>query len=117
MKARKGVLIQSYIRKGRYWGLLGVGPYSFSKFKIVWEALGKKTFQAVMVDGKWQGNQAMHAYIPSNSRRDAERICQELNARVPAYLEAFGMEGTCNWAQPGRIGRLLELQSTQEALV
>lgn len=117
MKARKGVLIQSFIRNGRYWSLLGVGPYTFSCFKVVWEAFGKRSFKAVVVDGKWQGNQAMHAYIPSNSSRDAERICRELNERVPAYLEAFGMEGTCNWAQPGRIARLLEMKSKQEALI
>jgi len=107
MCSRKGVLIQSHISKGRFWSLIGVGPYSFSQYKIAWESLGKSSFNAVVLEGYWQGNQAMHAYIPSSSRQDAERVCHRLNTSVPAYLEAFGMEGTCNWAQPGRIKRLL----------
>ena len=110
MMDRKGILIQSFIRKGGFWSLMGVGPYSFSKYKVVWEALGKRVFNAIVVDGFWQGNQAMHAFIPSNTQQDAERLCAELNKKVPAYLEAFGMAGTCNWAQPGRIKRILEIK-------
>lgn len=117
MSGRKGVLIQSQIAKGRFWSLIGVGRYSFSEHKIVWESLGKRRFNAVVLDGDWQGNQAMHAYIPSSSRENAESICRRLNTTVPAYLEAFGMEGTCNWAQPGRIKRLLVERSTQLELI
>ena len=58
----------------------------------------------------------MHAYIPADSWEDADRLCNELNTKVPAYLEAFGMEGTCNWAQPGRIKRLLISDSNQMEL-
>ena len=107
MSHRKGVLIQSLISKGGFWSLLGVGAYSFSKYKISWESLGRSEFKAVVLDGKWQGNQAMHSYIPSRSLEDATRICSELNDIVPNYLKSFGMEGTCNWAQPGRIKHLL----------
>lgn len=117
MCRRKGVLIQSQISKGSYWSLIGVGPYSFTKYKIAWESLGKREFRAVVLDGHWQGNQAMHAYIPSSSPKDARRICAELNESVPAYLKAFGMEGTCNWAQPGRIKRLLVEQDIQPNLL
>ena len=113
MKNRRGVLIQSQIRKGYFWSLLGVGPYSFSPFKVAWESLGKHSFHAVVVDGSWQGNQAMHAYIPAYNHTDALRICDDLNVKVPAYLRLFGMEGTCNWAQPGRIKRLLTVRANQ----
>jgi len=105
--SRKGVLLRSQMSKGRFWTLIGVGPYSFSSYKVAWEALGKRNFNAVVLDGIWQGNQSMHAYIPSRSKDDARRICSELNEIVPKYLRHFGMEGTCNWAQPGRIKRLL----------
>ncbi|MCY3999583.1 MAG: hypothetical protein OXF84_02080 [Bacteroidetes bacterium] len=107
MTHRKGVLIQSIISKNGFWSLLGVGAYSFSKYKISWESLGRSEFKAVVLDGRWQGNQAMHSYIPSPSLEDATRICTELNDTVPNYLKSFGMEGTCNWAQPGRIKHLL----------
>ena len=108
MEARKGVLIQTQIKRGAFWALLGVGPYCFSKFKVAWMAFGKSNFQAKVVDGSFQGNQSMHAYIPSNSLADANRICEELNYKVPKYLSMFAMEGTCNWAQPGRIKRILQ---------
>ena len=113
MKDRKGVLIQSQIKKGYFWSLLGVGPYSFSPVKVAWESLGKHAFRAVVIDGSWQGNQAMHAYIPAYNFTDASRICDGLNVKVPAYLRLFGMEGTCNWAQPGRIKRLLTVPTNQ----
>ena len=116
MKNRKGVLIQSQIRRGYFWSLIGVGPYSFSPFKVAWESLGKRSFSAVVVDGRWQGNQAMHAYIPAYNSTDALRIRNSLNENVPAYLQSFGMEGTCNWAQPGRIKRLLTMSSDQLGL-
>ena len=116
MCGRKGVLMQANIAKGKYWSLLGVGPYSFSKYKVAWESLGKRKFNAIVLDENWQGNQAMHAYIPADSWEDADRLCNELNTKVPAYLEAFGMEGTCNWAQPGRIKRLLISDSNQMEL-
>ena len=116
MKKRKGVLIQNKIQLGDYWALMGVGPYSFSPYKVVWESLGKRSFRSIVVDGSWQGNQAMHAYIPAYDYSDATRISSELNAIVPTYLQLFGMEGTCNWAQPGRIKRLLSLSSDQAQL-
>ncbi|WP_219335672.1 Eco57I restriction-modification methylase domain-containing protein [Candidatus Synechococcus spongiarum] len=104
---RKGVLIRNQISRGIYWSLLGVGDYTFKKWKVLWEAMGKKDFQAIVIDGNWQGNQAMHAYISSNCLEDANRIKNELNDNLPNYLQSFGMQGTCNWAQPSRIKELL----------
>lgn len=104
---RKGVLIRNQISKGAYWSLLGVGSYTFKKWKVVWEAMGKKDFRAIVVEGSWQGNQAMHAYISSDSLEDANRIKDELNNLLPDYLQSFSMQGTCNWAQPSRIKELL----------
>ena len=104
---RKGVLIRNQISKGAYWSLLGVGDYTFKKWKVVWEAMGKKDFRAIVIDGKWQGNQAMHAYISSDWLEDANRIKDELNDLLPDYLQLFRMQGTCNWAQPSRIKKLL----------
>ena len=114
MKNRKGVLIQSRMKNGVYWALLGVGDYTFRKWKVMWQSMGKNEFNAVVVEGSWQGNQAMHSYISSDSRMDAMRIRNELNDALPAYLKAFNMEGTCNWAQPGRIKGLLSIKSEKD---
>jgi len=111
LSARKGTLINSHIKRGLWWGLLGVGAYSFAPWKVVWEALGRKEFRPLIVEGRWQGNQALHAVCPCASRTQAESLCEALqNQAVQAWLKSSGMEGTCNWAQPGRISKLLVLE-------
>lgn len=107
LSERKGVLIQSKIQKGYFWALHGVNGYTFKSWKVIWESLGKKTFEAKVVRGYWQGNQSLHSYISTNCENDALRIMKHLNEIVPNYLDSFGMNGTCNWAQPSRINPLL----------
>jgi hypothetical protein len=112
LKLRKGTLIQSQISKGCWWCLLGVGPYSFSPYKILWEAYGKKEFRPILLtqfEGKpWQGNQAMHAFIPSWDLKDACRILEEFSSpMIGKILAQLNGSGKCNWAQPGKIKSLL----------
>lgn len=112
---RKGVLIQNSIKKGYWWALLGIGPYSFAPWKIVWEAFGKKEFRAGIFtsqNGKsWQPNQALQAFIPLDNKKEAERINGELkNPLIEKILINQGMEGTCNWAQPGRMMRFFNIR-------
>jgi len=112
LKARKGTLLRSAINKGNWWILLGVGPYSFAPFKVIWEAYGRDRFEAIVlgsVDGQmWQGNQAMHAFIPCWTERDARRIKTALeNPAIPILLRQLNGTGKCNWAQPGKIKKIL----------
>jgi len=118
---RKGTLINSWIGKNAWWACLGVGPYCFTPFKVVWEALGKKHFNPIVVgsfSGKpWQANQALHCFIPSHNLGDAEGLLKKLrNPLVERYLLSTRMAGTCNWAQPGRIKRLLRIVEEQLSL-
>lgn len=113
LEARRGVLIQSLIRRGLFWSLLGVGSYSFSPWKVIWESYGKKEFKAIKLPGEWQGNQAMHAFIPCDSACEADRILKALaELDVQSELLRYGMEGTTNWAQPGRMARMFEFSGT-----
>ena len=106
--ARKGLLIQSFIRKGYWWALLGVGAYSFAPYKVVWEAFGKASFRPIIFEGTWQANQALHAYMPARNLSEAQHIKEQLSQEdVYAYLAATRMAGTKSWAQPSRIERLL----------
>ena len=43
LKARKGTLLRSAMNRGNWWALLGVGPYAFAPFKVIWQAYGKAT--------------------------------------------------------------------------
>lgn len=101
------------MRNGRFWSLIGVGRYSFSPWKAAWESMGRRDYRAIVLEGRWQGNQAMHAYLPCFREDEARRLRDELNSRIPAYLKLFGMEGTCNRAQPGRVGRVLRDSAEQ----
>jgi hypothetical protein len=108
---RKGTLINSQIGRGFWWALLGVGPYSFAPWKVAWEALGKKSFTPAVLDGRWQGNQALHAFCPCGSRQEAEALAAALRrTEVETWLKSSAMEGTCNWAQPGRIAQVLAVR-------
>ncbi len=114
---RKGAMINSSIRKGIWWALLGVGPYNFFSVKIVWQAYGKQRFHPVIFSGEWQANQSLQAFIPCRSQEQAAAIHSELSEKwVEDYLLSLRMEGTMNWAQPGKIKKLLTLHETQTEL-
>lgn len=113
LASRKGVLIRSQISKGLFWSMLGVGPYSFVPWKVIWESYGKKEFKPIKIRGDWQGNQAMHAFIPCENLDDADRVLNCLaKMDVESELLRHGMEGTTNWAQPGRIGRMFDFSGS-----
>lgn len=117
LETRKGTLIGNAINKGLYWSLLGVGPYSFSPWKIVWEAYGKHEF-APRIFGKvsaagglkpWIPNQALQASCSFESQDEAEQVLEGLKQpAIEGALKKHRMEGTCNWAQPGRIRHFLK---------
>lgn len=116
LENRKGTLIQSSISKGIWWSLLGVGLYSFAPYKIIWEAYGQKEFKPIILrsvqNGRvWQANQAMQAFIPSWSEVDAIRIRNELlNPEIQLLLKQLNGEGRCNWAQPGKIKKIISYE-------
>lgn len=115
LEQRKGVLIGSAIKKGLWWSLLGVGPYSFAPWKVVWEAYGKKEFRPQLFSAEegqpWQPNQALQAFLSFQDEDEARRVMTELeNPLIEEILKMQGMEGTCNWAQPGKMMRFFSLR-------
>lgn len=111
LKNRKGQMIRAQIQKGFWWALLGIGAYSFNNHKVIWEAFGKKSFRPVILSGNWQGNQALHAFIPLEDLNKAGTTLEALlHPQVENYLTALRSEGTCNWAQPGKLKPLLEME-------
>ena len=115
LSSRKGLLINVNISKGLYWGLMGLGKYSFSPYKIIWLTAGEKMFTPILVDnfeGKpWQANQSLQAFIPFESKILAEQTFTKLK-RLSESLdpEILGTPGTLGWGQPGRIMNILILE-------
>jgi hypothetical protein len=108
LAARRGVLLGSQLSRGRWWALLGAGPYAFAPYKVVWSAYGKDRLDARVwgprSDGTvWQADQALQAYIPCDTGDEAEGVAAFLNGpEVAAYLASLRGAGTRSWAQPGR---------------
>ena len=116
-------MLNAWMKRGIWWACLGVGEYNFAPYKVAWEAYGKANFRPRIFgsyNGKpWQANQAMHAFIPCCSLAEAEELLDRLeNSNIEAYLKSLSVEGTCNWAQPGRIKRFLQFipDAQEEAL-
>ena len=112
LAGRRGTMLRSMMRHGFWWALLGVGLYAFAPWKIIWEACGGTRFEPRVfgsIDGKpWQGNQAMHALIPCRTHTEAARLCKALeHSNLTEILRQMRSAGKCNWAQPGKIWRLL----------
>ncbi|MCE2502622.1 MAG: SAM-dependent DNA methyltransferase [Chlorobi bacterium] len=117
LRARKGSLIGAWIKKGYWWALLGVGPYNFMPFKVVWEAYGRSRFKPMITTDNWQANQSLQAFIPTKTREEAERVLGALqHPAIEAYLLSLKMDGTMNWAQPGKIKKLLQFKETNGTL-
>ncbi|MBI5022839.1 MAG: SAM-dependent DNA methyltransferase [Candidatus Magasanikbacteria bacterium] len=114
LQNRKGVLINTWINKGFWWALMGVGEYSFASYKIMWKAFGDSLFAPKVLSpdsrlGSWQGNQSLNAYIGVASLHEAKQVLDKLtNPLIQEYLSSLRMQGTCNWAQPGRMKKLME---------
>lgn len=110
LQKRKGIMLRSMVSRGLWWAMLGVGPYSFFPYKVVWEAYGRSRFEPRIFEGHWQAAQSLQAFIPLKSRDEAEKILEALKyPAVEAYLHSMNMAGTMNWAQPGRIRALLRI--------
>lgn len=108
LQQRKGTLLNAALKRGYWWALLGVGEYCFFPYKIVREAYGKTTFQPQIFESRWQANQSSQAFIPVRTLAKAERVKTALSdSRIEQYLLSMKMDGTMNWAQPGKIKRLI----------
>lgn len=115
LQARKGVLIRNFIQRGEYWACLGAGKYCFAPYKLLWQAFGSREFKPCIFSDyqgqPWQGNQAMHAYIPCYDLKQAQILLKKFQSpEVREYLASFRMQGTKSWAQPGQINKLLDFQ-------
>ena len=117
--SRKGTMLSATLTRGYWWALLGVGPYCFAPYKVAWEAYGSRDFRPLIFSNaegqSWQANQAMHALIPCWTESDAKRICDALGRpEFQTILTEMNGGGKCNWAQPGKIKKLVSFEKLLE---
>jgi hypothetical protein len=117
LMGRKGVMLSATLQRGYWWAMLGVGKYNFLPYKVVWESYGKTSFNPKVFEGNWQANQSLQAYIPVRTLSEASRIQKELSDKnIEHYLLSLKMEGTMNWAQPGKIKKILRYEEELQTL-
>jgi hypothetical protein len=117
LENRKGRWLRQWIDRGRWWTMLGVGPYCYTPYRVAWPAYGIAKFRPRVFAAPWQGQQALHAHIPCETREAAERLAAALGRpEVEDYLRAFGTAGTRNFAQPGRVARVLTDQTSSQIM-
>jgi len=108
LRSRTGQLLASYTRSPRYYTLLGVGPYSFTAYKVAWRTTGAAIFAPQIFSGEWQADQSMYAFIPADSLAEAKAILNYLSdAAVRHYVEYFAAS-TQRFAQPNIIKKLFK---------
>ena len=115
LQARKGTLLKDSMNRSGWWILLGVGPYAFAPYKVIWEAYGRKAFQSDC--GKryrWTDVAGKSGYACVSSRvgdeNDAHQV-RTANLRTLKYqnwLRQLNGSGKRNWAQPGKIKKILD---------
>jgi hypothetical protein len=102
-------MLNAMLKRGHWWAMLGVGEYNFFPYKVVWEAYGKSSFNPTIFKGRWQANQSLQAFIPLKTLSEAKKIHSELSDKqIENYLLSLKMEGTMNWAQPGKIKKIIK---------
>ena len=80
----------------------------------MWKAFGDSVFTPKVLYpdvlfGSWQRNQSLNAFIGAPTLETANTIHRKLtNPLIQEYLSSLRMQGTCNWAQPGRMKKFME---------
>lgn len=104
---RKGTMLKSYMQRGDFYALLGVNSYTFTPYKVVWQAMGSYQLEPIITTDNVQANQAIHAYIPAYTLREALHIQAYLQSlEVQNYFKGFDVAGSKSFAQPHRIAQL-----------
>ncbi|MCC6600765.1 MAG: SAM-dependent DNA methyltransferase, partial [Crocinitomicaceae bacterium] len=118
LQRRKGVILNATLTRGYWWVMLGVGEYNFFPYKVVWGAYSKTSFNPTDFEGNWQANQSLQAFIPVKTLSGSRRIQSELSdKKIKNYLLSLKMEGTMNWAQPGKIKKIIKFEEESLALI
>ena len=92
--------------KQNWYALFGIGSYTFSKYKVVWKALGARRMEAA-VCSYGIPNQSMHCYISLEDRSEAGFICGIMNSDFyTEILVDLNEPGAKSFAQPSSIKKI-----------
>ena len=96
------------MESGVWWTLLSLGEYCFYPYKIIWRSYGTGDFKPILVTSyenrEWQGNQALHSFIPIKTEKEAKEVLKKLQKPMyENFLKSNALIGSKSWAQPGKI--------------
>ena len=89
IKERNSKIIKQLMEKGPFYSIYGVGEYTFSPYKVVWNQMGSKLSACVIssVNDEFLGEKKVlpeHvlAFVPTENENEAHFICAVLNSSV-----------------------------------
>jgi len=109
---RQRAAYKRFFRSGSaFYSMFDVGKYSFAPIKVVWQGMGVRMMQAVVVtaeaDRPVMSNQAMHPFIPFEDETEAHYVAACLNSAVFGLaVLSHTQAGGKSFAQPGLMQRL-----------
>lgn len=109
---RQRAAYKRFFRAGvAFYSMFDVGKYSFAPVKVVWQGMGVRTMQAVVVSAEAgravMSNQAMHPFIPFENETEAHYVAACLNSPVfNLAVLSHTQAGGKSFAQPGLMQRL-----------
>jgi len=97
---------KSRFAKKIWYALFGIGTYTFSKYKVIWRALGASKMTSAVIE-KGIPNQAMHCYISTESKEEAHYICAIMNSEIyNKQLLELNSARAKSFAQPSTIKKI-----------
>jgi SAM-dependent methyltransferase len=89
IKERNSKIIKQLMEKGPFYSIYGVGEYTFSPYKVVWNQMGSRLTACVIssVNDEFLGEKLIlpeHvlAFVPINNENETHFICAVLNSSV-----------------------------------
>jgi hypothetical protein len=93
LRGRQSSIDKQLMESGAFYGVYGVGPYTFTPYKVVWREIAGGLVSAVIgpVGDPWLGKKVVVAdhkliLVPTSGSREAHYLCGVLNSSPARFL-------------------------------
>jgi len=107
LRARKSGVLRQLMERGAFYSMYGVGEYTFSPYKVVWNRMGNRLTTCVVssVNDKFLGEKLLLpedalAFIPTEDENEAYFVCAILNSSIVDLILRSIAGGTKSFGTP-----------------
>lgn len=116
IRSRKSRVVRQLMERGAFYSMYGVGEYTFSPYKVVWNRMGSKLVACVIgsINDEFLGKKLMLpedalAFIPTEDKDEAHFICAILNSSIADVTIRSIASGTKSFGTPKIIENTLKI--------